>query len=213
MALKFNKKRIKRVMNLNGIKPYKRRRHYRKVEDYGKPESKYQNLIKNFCPIAPNVVFAGDFTYLKYNGKFIYLATFIDIFTREIVGWSISATHSKELVINALLDAIKSHGVPEFIHTDQGSEYNCLKFCSFAEKFGIKISMSKKGSPWENGFQESYYGKFKLDLGLEFERFETLGEFVESIHRTINYYNQTRIHKSLKMSIKDYKFKYIQKFL
>lgn len=200
-------------MNLNDIKPYKRRRLYRKVHDYGKPESKYTNLIKNLCPIAPNVIFAGDFTYLKYNGRFIYLATFIDIFTREIVGWSISASHSKELVINALLDAIKSHGVPEFIHTDQGSEYNCLEFCSFAEKFGIKISMSKKGSPWENGFQESYYGKFKLDLGLEFERFETLGEFVESIHRTINYYNTTRIHKTLKMSIQDYKFKYIQKFL
>lgn len=200
-------------MNLNGIKPYKRRRLWKKVHDYGKPESKYQNLIKNFCPIKPNIIFAGDFTYLKYNGKFIHLATFIDIFTREIVGWSISASHSKELVINALLDAIKAHGIPEFIHTDQGSEYNCLEFTTFAEKFGIKISMSKKGSPWENPFQESYYGKFKLDLGLQYDRFETLGEFVEAIHRTINYYNTTRIHKSLKMSISEYKFKYIQKFL
>lgn len=213
MALKFNKKRIKRVMNLNGIKPYKRRRLYRKVEDYGKPESKYQNLIKNICPIAPNVIFAGDFTFLKFNGKFIYLATFLDQFTREIVGWSISATHTKILTINALLDAIKTHGKPEFIHTDQGSEYNSLEFTTFAEKFGIKVSMSKKGSPWENGFQESYYGKFKLDLGLEFERFNTLGEFVEAIHKTVNYYNTTRIHRNLKMSVSQYKQNYIQKFL
>jgi len=73
--------------------------------------------------------------------------------------------------------------------------------------------MSKKGSPWENGFQESYYGKFKLDLGLEFERFNTLGEFVESIHKTINYYNTKRIHKNLKMSVSQYKQNYIQKLL
>jgi len=200
-------------MKLNSIKPYKRRKTWKKIHDYGKPKSKYQNLIKYFCPIAPNIVWEGDFTYLRFNGKFIYLATFIDIFTREIVGWSISSSHSKELVINALLDAIKRHGVPKYIHTDQGSEYNCLEFTTFAERFGATISMSTKGSPWQNGHQESYYGKFKVDLGLEFDRFDTLGEFVEAIHKTINYYNTTRIHKNLKMSVPEYKFKYIQKFL
>lgn len=65
---------------------------------------------------------------------------------------------------------------------------------------GIKISMSTKASPWENAYQESFYDNFKTDLGLEFERFATVGEFVEAIHKTIRYYNQHRIHTKLKMS-------------
>jgi len=77
------------------------------------------------------------------------------------------------------------------------------------QKLGVKIRMSKKGSPWENGYQESCYDNFKTDLGLEFERFETIGEFVEAIHQTITKYNNQRIHTKLKMS----PFSFKQKFL
>jgi len=77
------------------------------------------------------------------------------------------------------------------------------------QKLGVKIRMSKKGSPWENGYQESWYDNFKTDLGLEFERFETIGEFVEAIHQTITKYNNQRIHTKLKMS----PFSFKQKFL
>lgn len=65
---------------------------------------------------------------------------------------------------------------------------------------GIRISMSQKAPPWQNGYQESFYHNFKTDLGLEFDRFDTVGQFVEAVHQTINYYNQARIHTSLKMS-------------
>ena len=58
--------------------------------------------------------------------------------------------------------------------------------------------MSKKASPWENGYRESFYNNFKTDLGLGFDRFETLGELVEGIHQTITYYNERRIHTALK---------------
>jgi len=58
--------------------------------------------------------------------------------------------------------------------------------------------MSAKASPWENAYQESFYDNFKTDLGLEFKRFETIGEFVEAIHQTINYDNNERIHTKLK---------------
>lgn len=68
--------------------------------------------------------------------------------------------------------------------------------------------MSKKGSPWENGYQESFYNNFKTDLGLEFDRFNSLGELVEAIHQTINYYNQQRIHTTLKMSPNQFKQNY-----
>ena len=58
--------------------------------------------------------------------------------------------------------------------------------------------MSKKASPWENGYQESFFNNFKTDLGLEFNRFRTIGQFTEAIHQTINYYNKHRIHTTLK---------------
>lgn len=196
----IGKKRVRRVMKLFRIKPYKRMAGWTKKKDYGNPPSKYPNLIKGSCPIKPNVVYAGDFTRLKWNGKVIYLATFIDLFTREIVGWSVSIKHTTEFVIEAYLDAIKTVGKSFIVHTDQGSEYNSKDYTTSMEKLGVKIGMSAKASPWENGYQESFYDNFKTDLGLEFERFETIGEFVEAIHKTINYYNNQRIHLSLKTS-------------
>ncbi|MEK7498065.1 MAG: hypothetical protein AAB656_04055 [Patescibacteria group bacterium] len=89
IALGVGKKRTRRVMKLFGIKPYKRKARWKKPKDYGNPPANYPNLIKGSCPIKPKVVYVGDFTYLRWNGKFIYLATFLDIYTREVVGWSI----------------------------------------------------------------------------------------------------------------------------
>lgn len=211
LALGVSKKRARRIMRLFGIKPYKRMARWRKLKDYGNPPSKYQNLIKGSCPIKPNIVFAGDFTRLKWNGKIIYLATFMDLYTREIVGWSVSVKHTTEFVVEAYLDAVKTVGKSIIVHTDQGSEYNSEDYTSFMEGLGVQISMSKKGSPWENGYQESWYDNFKTDLGLEFERFETIGKFVEAIHKTINYYNKDRIHTKLKMSPLKFKLKFLQK--
>jgi len=149
LALNVGKKKAGRVMRLYGIKPFKRMARWTKKRDYGNPPSKYPNLIKGSCPVKPNVIFAGDFTRLKWNGKVIYLATFIDLFTREIVGWSVSTKHTTEFVIEAFLDAIKNVGIPLIVHTDQGSEYNSKDYSIFMEKLKVKISMSAKASPWE----------------------------------------------------------------
>lgn len=192
-----------------GIKPYKRKARWSKKKDYGQPDSGYPNLIKGSCPIRPNIYFAGDFTRLSWNGKIVYLATFIDLFTREIVGWSLATSHTTELVTEALLDAVQTAGRPVIVHTDQGSEYNSKEYIQLVESLGIKVSMSAKASPWENGYQESFYDNFKTDLGLEFERFETVGEFVEAIHQAIYYYNQRRIHTKLKMSPTRFKLKFL----
>lgn len=188
-------------MKLYGLKPYKRKGRWRKRRDERKPEAQFQNLIKGSFPIVPNVTWVSDFTYLRFNSKFIYLCTFMDLFTREIVGWSLSTRHTKDLVIDAFLDAFQNQGkLPKFVHSDQGSEYNCFEYTKLVTNLGVKVSMSKKASPWENGYQESFYDNFKTDLGLEFDRFDSIGHFVEAIHQTINYYNRTRIHTSLKMS-------------
>ena len=200
-------------MKLFGLKPYKRKARWKKRKDFGKPDSGYPNLIKRQCPIKPNIFWAGDFTRLIWFGEIVYLATFIDIYTREIVGWSVSTKHTNELVIEAFIDGVINCGRPKIVHTDQGSEYQSKEYINLVESLSVKVSMSKKGSPWENGYQETWYDKFKTDLGLEFERFETTGEFVEAIHYTINKYNTRRIQRNLKMSPREFKEKYLARLL
>lgn len=200
LALGEGKKRVRRVMKLNGIKPYKRKARWRKRRDERRPEAAFSNLIKGRFPIVPNLFWVSDFTYLKYHNQYLYLATLMDLYTREIVGWYLTDRHTSDLVTEAFLDAFQNTGLlPELVHSDQGSEYNSKKYLELMKRLGVKVSMSKKSSPWENGYQESFFNNFKTDLGLEFDRFNTLGEFVEGIHQTINYYNNTRIHTTLKM--------------
>ena len=206
LALKCNKKRIRRVMKKYGMKPYRTRsKKPRKKEDEKKEPAGYPNLIKYFCPIRPNVVWVSDFTYIKFKGKFYYLATIMDLYTREIIGWNFSRYHNKELVLGALNDALKRVGAhPLYLHSDQGSEYDSEAYTGLAESLQIRITMSKKASPWENGFQESFYSQFKVDLG-EVNRFEQVGELIEAIHQAIYYYNHIRIHTSLGMSPVEFK--------
>jgi len=200
LALGEGKKRVRRVMRLFGIKPYKRKARWRKRRDERRPEATFTNLIKGRFPIVPNLIWVSDFTYLKYRDQYLYLATIMDQFTREIVGWYLSDRHTKDLVVEAFFDAFQNTGLlPELVHSDQGSEYNCREYIQLMERLGVDVSMSKKASPWENGYQESFFNNFKTELGLEFERFDTIGEFIEAVHQTINYYNRDRIHTTLKM--------------
>lgn len=209
LDLKINRKRARRVMKLYGLKPYKRKARWAKKKDWGQPNAGFPNLTKGACPIKPNVFFAGDFTRLIWNRKVFYLATFMDLFTREIVGWSLSSRHTKELVIKSFLEALRTSGRPLIVHTDQGSEYKSQDYQELVNNLGTQVSMSAKASPWENAYQESFYDNFKTDLGLEFERFETIGEFIEAIHQTIKYYNQQRIHTKLKMSPVQFKSQFL----
>lgn len=201
IALEFplNKKQILRVMKKYGIKPYRQYgKKPRKKDDEGKDEAKWKNEIMGLCPIRPNVVWASDFTYIKYQGKFIYLATIIDVYTREIIGWNIAVRHDTKLVLGALKHAMERTGtVPVYLHSDQGSEYMAKIYEEFVLEKGIIMSMSKKHSPWENAFQESFYSQFKVDLGIV-SRFETVEELIEEIYQTIYYYNHQRMHTSLK---------------
>ena len=130
--------------------------------------------------------------------SFLYLATIIDIFTREIIGWNISVRHDTQLVLGAIKHAIKRTGVkPIYLHSDQGSEYDAKAYEDYVREKGITISMSAKASPWENAFQESFYSQFKVDLGVV-NRFNAVEELIEEIYQTIYYHNNSRMHTSLK---------------
>lgn len=212
MELKVNKKRVRRVMKKFHLMPKRRRKQgFTKVDDLGKPETKYLNLIENFCPIRPNIVWVGDFTHIRFRDSFVYLATVMDIYSREIVGWHLSTTHTKQLIIEAFLDAVEKRKLtPVYFHSDQGSEYESEEYLSLIEGSGIIISMSRKSHPWENGYQESFYSGFKLDLGPT-NHYQDLGELIEVVAKTIYYYNNQRIHTSLKMS--PVAFRYSREYL
>jgi len=206
LELKINKKRILRVMKLFGIKPY-RRRGKKPFKKPGIEKLSYPNLLLNVFPSGPNQIWVSDFTYLRFKGKFVYLATVMDLFNREIVGFSVMTGHGVSLVINALLSAINFRAPPNILHSDQGREYTSKIYAGLVSSLGIRISMSRKASPWENGYQESFYSQFKVDLG-DSNRFDNLGELIADIYQVIYTYNKSRIHTALKMSPREYLNRY-----
>ena len=197
LALKRNHKPVERVMKIFGIKAYRRRgRKWKKTKNI---KVVYPNLLFTEYPVYPNHIWVTDFTYIPFQGKTVYLATVLDLFTRKIVGMSVYINHSVQLVLSAFLNALHSNPRPVIFHSDNGSEYNSEIFIEALQTVGVQISRSTPGCPWENGYQESFYDKFKIDLG-DPARFKTLGELVYEIYQTIYLYNNTRIHTALKMS-------------
>lgn len=201
IELEMNRKKVLRIMKKYGLKPKSRKnRGFAKPGDIGLPEAEYRNEIAGICPPVPNMVWCGDFTYIRFKDSFVYLATVMDAYTREIVGFSLSRHHNRFLIKSALLDAIKKRGaLPRYFHSDQGSEYQSYEHAAFLEKLGVTVSMSAKASPWQNPFQESFYSRFKLELG-NVSRLESEGQLAEAIYRQMYYYNNERIHSALKMS-------------
>lgn len=197
IELKRNKKAVLRVMKLFGLHPYRRRG--KKPFKTTKPsDCLYPNLLLANYPSYENHIWVADFTYIPFQGKFVYLATVMDLFTRKVVGYAVLTNHSSQLVINALLSALLYSPHSVIFHSDNGSEYDAKDFTVLLANVGTLISRSRPGSPWENGYQESFYSQFKVDLG-DSNRFETLGELVYEIYRLIWDYNNTRIHSAFKM--------------
>jgi len=205
IELKINKKRILRIMKKYGLTPKTRKnKGFSKPSDIGLPEAEYRNEIADVAISASNIVWCGDFTYIRFRNSFFYLATVIDVYTREIIGFAVSRRHNRFLVKAAVLDAIKKRGcLPEYFHSDQGSEYQSYEHAEFLTTLGVKVSMSAKGSPWQNPHKESFYSQFKLELG-NITSFENDGQLAEAIYRQIYYYNNQRIHTALKMSPKQF---------
>ena len=197
LHLQINKKRTQRVMKLFGMKAFRRRgrKPKKKADSITQP---YDNLLLTTYPAYPGHTWVSDFTYIPFQGKFVYLATVMDLFTRKIVGFSILTSRGSQLVIQALLSAIHNHSRPIILHSDQGREYASKPYLTLLQRLGIEVSMSRRGCPWENGYQESFYSQFKVDLG-DPGRFSQLGELVYAIYKTIHTYNHTRIHSALKM--------------
>jgi transposase InsO family protein len=195
--LKLNRKRISRVMKKFGIKPRRRRKKpWNRAKD-GEFEA-LPNLLVSLLPLYRNHVWITDFTYLKWRNRWVYVCTIIDLFSREVLGISIKTNRGAILTSEALLNALTSNPAPAIAHSDQGSEYKAKLFQAILKDYKILQSMSKKGSPWQNGYQESFFGNWKIDIG-DVNRFATLGELTAELYRSMYYYNNLRIHTSLGM--------------
>lgn len=196
LALKRNHKPIERVMQLFGIKAYRRR-----AKRWRNPRPipiQYPNLLMTTTPLFRGHIWATDFTEVWWWGKKLYVSTVIDLYTREIMGVSIGMRKGVHLTATTLWNALLAHPRPLIFHSDNGSEYRARSFVSMLMGVGILISRTKPGCPWENGYQESFYDKFKVDLG-DTHRFSSFGELIAEVYRTIWVYNHTRIHTSLRM--------------
>lgn len=194
-GLVMNRKRIQRVMRLYGIRPYRRhgQKHWKSKESRVFP-----NLLLKTIPSFPNHVWATDFTELAFHGKRVYMSTILDLFTRRLVGIHVAVRKGAALTVQTIGNALFHNPKPAILHSDNGKEYDAKAFIGVLEECGIAISRSKPGCPWENGYQESFYDKFKVDFG-DPDRFDSLGELVAEIYRMAWEYNHTRIHSALRM--------------
>lgn len=209
IALGINEKRAARVMRKFGLKPARRSKTPRKPEDIGREPEAFSNILSKLTPIAPDTVWASDFTFISYGGTFVYLCTVIDVFTGEVLGFNISRSHDARFVRLAIDRAIQRTGVlPIWFHSDQGSEYASALVLDWLQGLGVTISMNPKGSPWCNGSQESFFGRFKTEFG-DFHRFETLADLLEALYAQLDYFSNRRIKTKLRMAPAQFREKWL----
>lgn len=205
-----NKKRVQRVMSLYSLSVPTRPKQFKKASKGNKPAP--LNLLKDRLVKAadgsqttvaalvasyPHHIWAEDFTYFWFGGRFYYLATVIDLYSRVIVGWALGTRHATELMVEALMNAIVHYHPAAILHNDRGSEYLSRKYLALCDSLEITPSASAAGKPWQNGFQESFYGKFKLELG-DIKQLDNDGQLLEAIALQLHYYNTKRLHTSLR---------------
>lgn len=118
-----------------GLKPLLRRgQRPQRPGDHGQPETGVANVLKVLCPLEPNVVWAGDFTYLWFQERFWYVATVIDVHSREIVGWHVASHRTTSLIVDAFLDAVRRTGTAsQYFHSDQERARRLEEVCSVFE--------------------------------------------------------------------------------
>ena len=163
-----------------------------------------ENLLQqDFRPLTPNRCWAGDITYIRTAAGWRYLAVWIDLFSRRVVGWKLDVRMDAALVIEALNRALGHRQVePEtlLIHTDQGSQYRASDYRDLLAKHAIGCSMSAKGCCWDNAVVESFFSTLKLELDLDDSREEPISP--QNLQRELafwieGYYNRERRHSTI----------------
>ncbi len=192
-----SKHRVARLMrenNLRALHGY-RTRHW----SVGKPAVLIPNrLQRQFTVTRPNKAWVTDITYIRTWQGWLYLAVVMDLFSRKIVGWAAGPTIRYELVLNAVLAAVRQRRPRgTLIHSDQGTQYGCDAWRRFCRAHRLEPSMSRKGNCWDNAVAESFFGSLKKErIKRHIYKDRELavtdgGEYIET------FYNRTRRHSHL----------------
>ena len=157
---------VQRLMRVHALRARPRRRALPMDTGARSVHAIAPNLLdRDFTATAPNQKWVADFTYLWTLEGWLYVAVVLDLFSRRVVGWSMHATMTAQLVTDALLMAVWRRGTPpsDLAHSDQGSQYTSEQFQRALDALGIVCSMSRAGNVWDNAVMESFFSTLKTE--------------------------------------------------
>lgn len=192
-------KRIARLMRKDGLRA-KTKRKFKMTTDSRHNLPVAPNLLnREFTPKEPNQAWASDITYIWTAEGWLYLAVVMDLFSRAILGWSMSERMTRSLVIDAFIMAVKRYHPPPGLlhHSDRGSQYASADYQAVMGKYGVICSMSRKGNCWDNAPVESFFSTLKKEHVFHHDyRYRTQAR--QSIFAYIEqFYNRKRIHSAI----------------
>lgn len=191
--------RVERVMRAHGIRGRHKRR-YKSTTEAKHTLPVAENLLqRDFTPSAPNQVWTSDITYVLTDEGWLYLAIVLDLFNRDVVGWSLKPRMTADIVTDALTMAwFRRQPAPGLIHhSDRDSQYASHAFQDKLGEYGMICSMGRKGNCWDNAPTESWFNSFKNERVFG-ERFATRAAMKASAFDYIEvFYNRKRLHSSL----------------
>jgi len=197
MGYKINPKRIARLYKLMDLAAIVPGPHTSKG---CKEHKKYPYLLRNLIIDRPNQVWGIDITYIPVKHGYLYLAAIIDLFSRFVVGWSLSNTMESEWIVETVKESIREYGKPEMINSDQGSQFTSDLYTDFLISENITISMDGRGRATDNIFIERLWRSLKYE-DIYIHAYETGPELYEGVKQYFRYYNQHRRHSSLDYQI------------
>jgi putative transposase len=191
--------RIERLMRLQALRARPRRRRLPMDNGDRQMPSPANILDRQFEAERPNQKWIADFTYIWTAEGWLYVSAVIDLFSRRVVGWSMSATMTAQLVADALLMAVWRRGKPTALlhHSDQGSQYSSEQFQRLMAESGIVCSMSRSGNVWDNAAMESFFSSLKTERTarkIYRTRNEARADVFDYIER---FYNAIRRHSTI----------------
>jgi len=188
-----NHKRVRRLLRLMGLMAVYPKKNFSKPGP-GKYVRPY--LLKGLKIDRPNHVWAIDITYIPMKSGYMYMTAVIEVYSRYIVGWGISNTLEAEASLSVLRQAIKDHGKPEIINSDQGSQFTSADWIDLLEEEDIKISMDGKGRAIDNIFIERFWRALKYDYVYLHPAMDGL-ELYQGMNEYIRYYNNEQRHQGI----------------
>jgi len=191
--------RVARLMQSNGIKAKTKRRFKATTKSRHDFLVADNVLNQRFSVAAANKVWVSDITFIWTREGWLYLAAILDIFNRQIVGWSMGDTLSHEILAEALHKALmqRKPDTGVMFHSDRGTQYASYAFRELMERHGFVQSMSSSGNCYDNALMESFFHTLKTELTY-FEKYQTRQEARGSVFEYIEvFYNRVRRHSSL----------------